>query len=107
MLPQFELQHKRRMHAKRKREEQRKKVVLAVFSVTCLLALLIFFNVYYIYRNQPEASDFKDNIQGKKKGSIRKRDIWIDKDAQPFVSLSGCLISDVSDLVLMLLKFSL
>lgn len=92
MLPQFELQHKRRMHAKRHRDEQRKRVVLILCSVTCCLALLIVFNVYYIYRNAPKVSDYKDNVSGgSTRGGVRKREIWIDRDAQPFVSCAMLL----------------
>lgn len=91
MLPQFELQAKRRMHAKRRRQEQRQKVALVIFSVTCLLAILIFFNIYYIYRNQPTPSNSTNDAESvtRKTGTsnkVRRRDPWIAKDAQPFVS---------------------
>jgi len=92
MLPQFELQAKRRMHAKRRREQQRQKLALLVCSVTCLLAMLIFFNVYYIYRNNPAPGDYADNVKGSGGGSsgsnVRRRGPWIGKDAQPFVSIA-------------------
>ena len=92
MLPQFELQHKRRMHAKRRRQEQRQKVAFVVFSVTCLLGLLIFFNIYYIYRNRPEPVDYDAHGQpvfvGKTSNVRRRSKNWIDQDSQPFVSKS-------------------
>lgn len=85
MLPQFELQAKRRLHhVKRRRQEQRRRVAIMVFSVTFLLGLLIFFNVYYIYRSH---SSTGDSILDKAVNRVRRRgDAWVAKDAQPFVS---------------------
>jgi multidrug resistance efflux pump len=87
MLPQFELQAKRRLHhVKRRRQEQRRRVAIMVFSVTFLLGLLIFFNVYYIYRNHPSTGG---SILENTVSRVRRRgDAWVAKDAQPFVSCS-------------------
>ena len=76
------------MHAKRRRQEQRQKVALVVFSITCFLGVMIFFNIYYIFRNQPSPDDgdvhSKTGSGGTK--NVRRRGPWISKDAQPFVS---------------------
>jgi len=96
MLPQFELQKKRRMHAKRRRQEQRQKVALIVFSITCLLGVLIFFNIFYIFRNTPESSNDGGRLQteAQMKGArnVRRRfGPWVSKDSQPFVSVFAFL----------------
>lgn len=84
MLPQFELQKKRRMHAKRRRQEQRQKVFTVVVSVLCLLGALIVFNVYYIFRNEPQPSGNGD-VRSQTGGNVRRRGPWVTPDAQPFV----------------------
>ena len=84
MLPQFELQKKRRMHAKRRRQEQRQKIFRVVVSVLCLLGALIIVNVYYIFRNEPQPSNNGD-VRSKTGGNVRRRGPWVTSDAQPFV----------------------
>ena len=85
MLPQFELQKKRRMHAKRRRQEQRQKIFRVVVSVLCLLGALIIFNVYYIFRNEPQPSNNNGDVRSRTGGNVRRRGPWVTSDAQPFV----------------------
>lgn len=106
MLPQFELQAKRRMHAKRKRERRQRRVVLIILSISGCLCILICYNLYYILRNNPNAhndSDSEDMFPGDSShhhhhhnrwrkrirgGSSRDEEAseknWVNKDAQPF-----------------------
>ena len=92
MLPQFELQKKRRMHAKRRRQEQRQKIFTVVVTVLCLLGAMIVFNVYYIFRNEPQPSGNSDVRSQTGTGNVRRRGPWITADAQPFVSTTYCLV---------------
>ena len=91
MLPQFELQVKRRMYAKRRRNERQRRVVIVIIATSGVLLLLICFNMYYIFRNKPDAGgDFVAGERGRKYSRLFRRrdtDTWISKDAQPFVSI--------------------
>lgn len=78
------------MHAKRRRQEQRQKIFTVVVTVLCLLGAMIVFNVYYIFRNEPQPSGNGDVRSQTGTGNVRRRGPWITADAQPFVSTILC-----------------